>query len=190
MLRSLDSAPRRARRTSCDLQTLEYVGRRTVASYDVLHQQPLRNLVIPAALLLGGCVAVFIRISLLGGYLWRLDAIETWKWTGFMLAWNVGALVATAWMLAKTCALSFGPLSTATLKLAAIATSPYAIALLIERALGGGAGGFLLGIGATLPFAWWLFMCLFEFDPQESLICVCLALAMRWLSYLLYWMVL
>lgn len=155
--------------------------------YDVTEGRALKNLYLPIILMLLGCAAVFGRLMyfrLFGAPDLRA-ALQT---TGFMLAWNIGVMLLGAYAIAAFTGISFGPLSTATVKLGAIAVAPHAVVFLVELMLLRALYGTLLGWLASGAFAWWLFAYLFDLDFQEAVICAGVTTVMRWFSYLLFWL--
>jgi hypothetical protein len=155
--------------------------------FDLMEGEPARNLWIPIALTLVGCAAIIGRMLYFN--MFRSNPLEHASyWAGFMLAWNLAVLLIGAVIIAKLTGISFGPLPTATIKLAAIAVAPHAVTMLIEMALGGDWIGITLGWLAGIPFALWLFVYLFELDFSEAFICVGITTVLRWASYLLYWL--
>jgi len=164
------------------------VARRARDDYDVTEGSAFRNLYFPIALALVGCAAVIGRMVYFRMFRTTAPELATaWRWTGFMLAWNVGVMLLGVFLVAKLTGIAFGPLSTATIKLAAIAVGPQALTLLVEVVSGGGAMGVGFGWLAGIAFALWLFMYLFDLDPQEAVICVGVTTVLRWLSYVVYW---
>jgi hypothetical protein len=171
--------------------TLAYqtVHQRDRASYDVTEGDPLRNLYVPIALLLIGCAAVFGRMMYFRPFgAGAAGAAGAWWWTGFMLAWNVGVMLLGAYAIAQFTGMSFGPLSTATVKLAAITVAPHAVIFLFELMIVREFHTTLLGWLVSGAIVWWLFVFLFDFDFQEALICAGVTTVMRWFSYLVYWL--
>ena len=156
-------------------------------AYDVTEGNRLRNLYVPIVIVLLGCAAVFGRIMY-----FRLfgapSPIAALRSTGFMLAWNVGVMLLGAYAIAQFTGITFGPLSTATIKLAAIAVAPHAVIFLVELIFFREVYGTLLGwlIGGAI--VWWLFVYFFDLDFQEALICAGVTTVMRWFSYLIYWL--
>ena len=155
--------------------------------YDVTEGDRLRNLYVPIVLVLLGCAAVFGRLMY-----FRLfgppDPIVALRATGFMLVWNIGAMLLGAFAIAQSTGITFGPLSTATIKLAAIAVAPHAVIFLFELIFRHEFHGTLLGWLAGGALAWWLFCYLFDLDFQEALICAGVTTVLRWFSYLIYWL--
>jgi hypothetical protein len=154
--------------------------------YDVTEGDRLRNLYVPIAIVLVGSAAVFGRIMYFRAF-GAPDAIQAMRSTGFMLAWNVGVMVLGAYAIARSTGISFGPLSTATIKLAAIAVAPHAAIFLVELIFVRQLYGTLLGWVAGGAIVWWLFCYLFDLDFHEALICAGVTTVMRWFSYLIYW---
>jgi len=155
--------------------------------YDVTEGDRLRNLYVPIVLVLLGSAAVFGRLMY-----FRLfgapDPIAALRATGFMLAWNVAVLVLGAYAIAQFTGITFGPLSTATIKLAGIAVAPHAVIFLVELIFMRELYGSLLGWLAGGAIVWWLFVYLFDLDFQEALICAGVTTVLRWFSYLIYWL--
>lgn len=156
--------------------------------YDVTEGDRFKNLFLPVALVLIGCAAVFGRLTYFEVFAKRTAAADAWWWTGFMLVWNVAVMLLGAFAIARFTGITFGPLSTATIKLAAIAVAPHAVIFLFELIFVREFHGSLLGWLASGAFAWWLFVYLFDLDFQEALICAGVTTAMRWFSYLIYWL--
>ena len=171
------------------VQAIPYqsVPQRVRDAYDVTEGDRLRNLYLPIVLVLVGCAAVFGRIMY-----FRLfgapDAAAALRSTGFMLAWNIGVMLLGAFAIAQATGITFGPLSTATIKLAAIAVAPHAVIFLVELIFAHELYGTLLGWLASGALAWWLFCYLFDLDFQEALICAGVTTVLRWFSYLIYWL--
>jgi hypothetical protein len=154
--------------------------------YDVTEGDRLRNLYLPIAIMLVGCAGVFGRLMyfrLFGGP----DPIAALRSTGFMLAWNVGVMLLGAYAIAQFTGITFGPLSTATIKLAAIAVAPHAVIFLVELIFVRELYGTLLGWLAAGAIVWGLFVYLFDLDFYEALICAGVTTVLRWFSYLIYW---
>jgi hypothetical protein len=171
------------------MQTIPYlpVTARDLQEYDATEGSAARNLYLPIALVLLGCAAVTGRMLY-----FRLfsppELAAAWRWVGFMLGWNVLVMLGGVYGIARFTGISFGPLSTAVIKLAAIAVAPHAVMLIVEVLLAGDFAGVAVGWLLAIPLAWWLFMHLFNLDAQEALICVGVTACLRWLSYLVYWL--
>ncbi len=177
--------PAAARAQPVSYQT---VLQRDREGYDVTEGEPLKNLYLPIVLVLLGCAAVFGRLMYFGFYDRRTDAAGAWSWTGFTLVWNIGVMLLGAYAIARFTGIAFGPLSTAAVKLGAIAVAPHAVIFLFELIFLRQFHGTLLGWLASGALAWWLFAYLFDLDFQEALICAGVTTVMRWFSYLVYWL--
>lgn len=162
------------------------IPQRARDEYDVTEGDRLRNLYVPIVIVLIGCGAVFGRLMY-----FRLfgapDPIRAMRSTGFMLAWNVAVMLLGAYAIAQFTGITFGPLSTATIKLAAIAVAPHAVIFLVELIFVRQLYGTLLGWLGGGAIVWLLFLYLFDLDFQEALICAGVTTVLRWFSYLIYW---
>jgi hypothetical protein len=86
-------------------------------------------------------------------------------------------LVAVAVGLARVADVSFGPLGPAVLKLLAIALAPQALGFVAMKMLGGGIGGWGIGLIATVFLYWALTVRLFAFDRQRTFYTVLIVFA-------------
>ena len=178
----------RAPAAPAPVQSIPYqsLPQRVRDEYDVTEGNRLRNLYLPIVIMLVGCAAVFGRLMY-----FRLfgapDPAAAMRATGFMLAWNVGVMLLGAYAIAQLTGITFGPLSTATIKLAAIAVAPHAVIFLVELIFMRQLYGTLLGWLCGGAIVWGLFLYLFDLDFQEALICAGVTTVLRWLSYLIYW---
>ena len=93
-----------------------------------------------------------------------------------------------AYAIAQLTGVSFGPLSTATVKLAAIAVAPHAVIFFFELIIKGEFHGTLLGWLISGVIVWGLFVYLFDLDLQEAMLCAVVTTALRWFSYFVYWL--
>ena len=100
----------------------------------------------------------------------------------------LAACMLGAYAIAQFSGITFGPLSTATIKLAAIAVAPHAVIFLFELIFKHEFHGALLGWLVSGAVVWWLFCYLFDLDFQEALICAGVTTVLRWFTYLVYWL--
>ena len=155
--------------------------------YDVLESSPVRHLYAPLALTLLGAGALFATFVLERSL--RLGPAPAARLTGYIVAWNLAVMFLGACLVARLIGSGFGHVSTALVRLAAVATAPLGVAALFNLF---GEGLIAAGFGwlASIATYWLLFAWLFELDPQEALIAVGVTTVLRWASYLLYWIAL
>ena len=121
-----------------------------------------KDLIIPIALIFVGTVAEFVwafrvspsprvAITSVGG-----DFIM------HLVTMLIGVIVA-----ARILGVSFGPVPTAILKLAAIAVGPTGVTMLLVWSLGGGIAVLILGWVLQLAIFVWLFQLFFELDLDD-----------------------
>jgi hypothetical protein len=93
-----------------------------------------------------------------------------------------------AYAIAQLTGISFGPLSTATLKLGALAVFPHAVIFFVELIFLLQFHATLLGWLVSAAVVWGLFVWLFDLDYREALICAGATTVLRWFSYLVFWL--
>jgi hypothetical protein len=160
--------------------------RRFADRYDLLESSPLKHLYAPIVLMLAGSAAVFVELCY-GDF--DLPITSALRATGYVLTWNIVVMLAGVYLVARWIGSAFGHLSTALVRLAAVAIFPMGVAAIINFATNS-ITSTLLGWLASIAAYWVLFWWLFELDTQETLIAVGVTTVLRWASYLLYWIVL
>ena len=143
-----------------------------------------RDLYTPVALILFGAALTALKVC--WGATTSGEIARALGTIGLRFIWEIGVTLFAIVIAAKLLDVCFGTIGLAILKIGAIAIGPLGAWFFLWTIFPNDSGA-VLGYMLSVAMYWWLFAYLFELDFRETLICVLLATAFRWLSYLLLW---
>ena len=166
-------------------RVLAYARPTTAPAQVIADLAPTRqDLNLPAALIVFG--AAFTAIKLCWGATTSGEIAGALGTMGLRFTWEIGVTLFAIIVAAKLLDVCFGTIGLAILKVGAIAIGPLGAWFLVCTIIPSDSGA-ILGYMLSVAMYWWLFAYLFELDVRETLICVVLATAFPWLSYLALW---
>lgn len=140
---------------------------RTRASqqFETMHDMT-RDVWVPTGLIVASFAAFFVWLAMQGAN----SSASLGMFGGglaIMLGVKTVCMIIGAFIVSSMAGVSFGPFSTAILKLAAVAIAPDMLATIIEDSIGV-PGAFLIANSVALGFYWFLISYLFSMDASEA----------------------
>jgi hypothetical protein len=150
----------------------------------VLEGPPRRHVLLPLALVCAGSAMLY------GGLAWRVGVGPEFARVAPRHALDVLVCIVASLLTCVACAklldVSFGLLTPAISKIAALVVLPMGLASCLAALTGGGGGGMfaLWTLAAGLPLQWLLFFSMFRLDMQEATLCCTWLTLARLISFI------
>lgn len=141
---------------------------------------PVRDVYVPIALIIGSFVAYFTYLFMSGEATNGSSIVFYGVTMAVLFAVKTVFMIGGAFIVASLASVSFGPFSTAILKLAAVAVTPDIAGELIDA-----TGIPMLGWGVSLMLYWILVAQLFNMGADEAWMVVLLFGVLRWILNML-----